>query len=149
MEFKEMTMEEWESTYKPIYNHIDENASFQDDTGRGIMFETFGDEVEFVKSQDPACIWTYGDGDDGGSYIWNGWHFVNRLGYFITKVPCVSNTEIQIKVSDPWFYCENCGAEFEDPDNIIRDSFDEADLEKCPQCATLEEMTYIKEITNA
>lgn len=141
--FIEMTMEEWEATYKPIYNHIDKHASFQDETGQGIMFETYGEEVEFVKSQDPACIWTYGDGDDGGSYIWNGWSFINRLGYFITEVPCSADLEIQIKVSDPWYYCEGCDAEMEDPDNIIRDSFQDHDLEKCPKCATLEEMTLV------
>ena len=137
-------MEEWEAAYKPIYNHIDKNASFQDESGNGIMFETYGDEVEFVKSQSPANIWMYGDGDDGGSYVWNGWGFVNRLGYFITEVPCPPDTTIQVRVSYNWFYCENCSAEFEDPDNLIRDAFDGADLLKCPQCATLEEMTLIE-----
>jgi hypothetical protein len=107
------------------------------------MFETYGDEVEFVKSQSPDKIWMYGDGDDGGSYVWSGWGFVNRLGYFITEVPCPPDTTIQVRVSYNWFYCENCSAEFEDPDNTIRDAFDEHDLYKCPQCATLEEMTLV------
>ena len=136
--FIEMTEDEWFNTYKPIKNPYDDNASFD-----GHMFETYGDEVDFVKSTDPACIWMYGDGDDGGSYIWSGWGFVNRIGYFITEVPFPANTTIQIQVSVPWFYCENCDAEFEDIDNIIRDAFDEHDLEKCPQCATIEEMTLV------
>ena len=106
--FIEMTMEEWEATYKPIYNHIDNNASFQDETGQGIMFETYGDEVEFVKSQSPANIWMYGEGDDGGTYIWNGWGFVNRLGYFITEVPCPPNTDIQVQVAEPDLTCDLC-----------------------------------------
>lgn len=146
--FIEMTIEEWEATYKPIKNHIAKNASFDDGQG-GIMFETYGDEVAFVKEQDPACIWTEGDGDDGGSYIWNGWSFVNRLGYFITEVPCPPDTTIQILVSIPWYFCENCNAELEDPDNLIRDSYQDVDLEKCPLCATLEEKTQhnLKEIT--
>jgi hypothetical protein len=114
-----------------------------------MMFETYGDEVEFVKSQSPDKIWMYGDGDDGGSFIWSGWGFVNRLGYFITEVPCPPDTDIQIRVSHNWFYCENCQAEFEDPDNTIRDAFDEIDLEKCPNCATVEEMKQIKETLNA
>jgi hypothetical protein len=136
--FIEMDFDEWCDTYKPIKNHIDTNASFN-----GEMFETYGDEVEFVKQQDPAHIWTYGDGDDGGSYVWNGWSFVNRIGYFITEVPCPAETTMQMRVSFNWFYCENCNAEFEDPDNIIRDAFDEADLQKCPQCANIEEMTLV------
>lgn len=140
--FIEMDFDEWLTTYKPIINHIDPHASFQSDDG-GIMFETYGDEVEFVKSQSPDKIWMYGDGDDGGSYIWSGWGFVNRLGYFITEVPCPPNTTIQIRVSHNWFYCENCSAEFEDPNNLIRDAFDEADLPKCPECATIDEMTLV------
>lgn len=141
--FIELTFEDFYDTYKPILNHIDENASFNNGEG-GIMFETYGDEVDFVKQQDPACIWMYGDGDDGGSYIWSGWGFVNRLGYFITEVPCPPDTTIQVLVSHNWFYCENCNAEFEDPDNIIRDAFDEADLQKCTECASIEEMTLVR-----
>lgn len=140
--FIEMSFEEWAATYKPILNHIDEHASFDNGEG-GIMFETYGDEVEFVKSQSPDKIWMYGDGDDGGSYIWSGWGFVNRLGYFITEVPCPPDTTIQVLVSHNWYYCENCGAEMEDPNNLIRDAFDEADLQKCPHCATLDEMTLV------
>ena len=138
--FIEMDYDKWVKNYKPIYNHIDKNASFQDETGQGYMFETYGDEVEFVKSQNPANIWTYGDGDDGGSYIWSGWGFVNRIGYFITENPFPDNTTIQIQVSVPWYFCEGCGAELEDPDNLIRDFFQEQDLEKCTECATIEEM---------
>jgi hypothetical protein len=139
-DFKEMTMEEWEATYKPIPNNIDTNASFD-----GLMFETYGDEYEFVKSANPLCIWTYGDGDDGGSYIWNGFHLINRLGYFITEVPAPDEEEciIQIKVSSYWYYCEGCGAEIEDDGQLINDKF--YDWECCPQCATVEQLKEIEE----
>jgi hypothetical protein len=137
--FIEMDYDDFIDTYKPITNHIDTNASFD-----GMMFETYGDEVEFVKAQDENRIWMYGDGDDGGSYLWSGWGFVNRIGYFITEVPFPDNTTIQVRVSFNWFYCENCQAEFEDPNNTIRDAFDEADLQKCPQCATIEELTLVE-----
>lgn len=145
MNFKEMTMEEWEATFKPIYNHIDKNASFQDESGQGIMFETYGDEVEFVKSQNPLCIWTYGDGDDGGSYIWNGWSIVNRLGYFITEVPAPEYEEfvIQVKVSSYWYYCEGCDSEIEDEGQLINDKF--YDFGLCPNCATVEQLKEIEE----
>ncbi|CAB4121830.1 hypothetical protein UFOVP26_33 [uncultured Caudovirales phage] len=71
----------WEEKYKPIKNHLDDNASFD-----GIMFETYGEELAFVKAQAPDTIWTYGEEDDK-FYIQAGWHYVNRLGYFITEVP--------------------------------------------------------------
>ena len=114
--FVEMTFEEWEAAYKPIFNHIDKNASFQDEDGNGLMFETYGDEVEFVKSQSPANIWTYGDGDDGGGYIWNGWHIVNRIGYFITEVPCPPDTTIQIQVGESPEECPKCEVYIYDPE---------------------------------
>jgi len=136
--FIEMDFDEWFDTYKPIPNNIDTNASFD-----GHMFETYGDEVEFVKKADPAYIWTYGDGDDGGSYVWNGWHFVNRIGYFITEVPCPADTTIQVKVSFYWYYCEGCGAEIEDEDQLINDKFYE--FECCPECATVEQLKEIEE----
>ena len=70
--FIEMDYEDFIQTYKPIQNHLDLNASFE-----GYMFETYGEEVEFVKIQSPDKIWMYGDGDYV-SYIWSGWGFVNR-----------------------------------------------------------------------
>lgn len=106
-DFIEMDFDEWCDTYKPIVNHIDKNASFDNGEG-GIMFETYGEEVEFVKSTSPENIWMYGSGDDGGTYVWSGWGFVNRLGYFITEVPCPADTTIQIMVIEPDLTCELC-----------------------------------------
>jgi hypothetical protein len=107
--FIEQTFEFWLEEFKPITNHIDPHASFDDENGGGIMFETYGEELEFVKKQDPRCVWTYGDGDDGGGYIWNGYHYINRLGYFITEVPCPENTTIQIQVDESPEECAGCG----------------------------------------
>jgi hypothetical protein len=136
--FIEMDFDEWCATYKPIPNNIVEDSSFD-----GTMFETYGDEVAFVKKADPAYIWMYGDGDDGGSYIWNGWHIVNRIGYFITEVPCPPDTTIQVKVSSYWFYCEACGTELEDDGQLINEKY--YDLGFCPECATVEQTKQIEE----
>jgi hypothetical protein len=138
VDFIEMDFDEWCDTYKPITNNIDTNASFN-----GTMFETYGDEVAFVKKADPAYIWMYGDGDDGGSYIWNGWHIVNRIGYFITEVPCPPDTTIQVKVSSYWFYCEGCSAEIEDDGQLINEKY--YDLGFCPKCATVEQTKQLEE----
>jgi hypothetical protein len=135
--FIEMDFDEWCATYKPIPNNIVEDSSFD-----GTMFETYGDEVAFVKKADPAYIWMYGDGDDGGSYIWNGWHIVNRIGYFITEVPCPPDTTIQVKVSSYWFYCEGCSAEIEDDGQLINEKY--YDLGFCPECATVEQLTELE-----
>ena len=91
-----MTYNEWETKYQPIKNHLDDNASYG-----GIMFETFGKELEFVMKQPDRQIWTLSDyegdwdcGDeDSPDYepqpmvISAGYHLVNRMGYFITKLP--------------------------------------------------------------
>lgn len=132
-----MDFDEWCATYKPIPNNIVEDSSFD-----GTMFETYGAEYEFVKKADPAYIWMYGDGDDGGTYIWNGWHIVNRIGYFITEVPCPPDTTIQVKVSSYWFYCEGCSAEIEDDGQLINDKY--YDLGFCPECATVEQLTELE-----
>ena len=136
--FIEMDFDEWCATYKPIPNNIVEDSSFD-----GAMFETYGAEVAFVKKADPAYIWMYGDGDDGGTYIWNGWHIVNRIGYFITEVPCPPDTTIQVKVSSYWFYCEGCSAEIEDDGQLINEKY--YDLGFCPECATVEQTKQIEE----
>jgi hypothetical protein len=137
--FIEMTFDEWEATYKPITNHIDKNASFQDEDGNGLMFETYGDEVEFVKSQSPDKIWMYGDGDDGEGHIWSGWGFVNRIGYFITEVPCPVDTEIQVNLNDYYYFCEGCHEEWEgNAGHLVNDTLGEID--KCPACATKSEI---------
>lgn len=70
------TYSAWEQTFKPIKNHLVKYDS--------INFETYGDEVEFVKQQDPNKIWTEVDGDSG-TYIIAGMHWVNRMHYYITE----------------------------------------------------------------
>lgn len=71
----------WEETFKPIKNTI---SKYQDDSL--IHFETYDEEYEFVKTQDPKHIWTEVDGDEG-TYIISGLHWVNRIHYYITENP--------------------------------------------------------------
>jgi hypothetical protein len=143
-EFIELTEEKWFDTFKPIPNHIDDNASFSNGE-QGYMFETYGAELEFVKSQEPNRIWTYGEGD-GGSYIWSGYHFVNRLGYFVSTVPFDETKDYQIQISSEDIYvCPNCDEEWEDESAALHyDKFE--DLEKCAACATVEELKELEEM---
>jgi len=95
MNIVEMTFNDWLDKFKPINNHLDDNASFQDEDGVGVMFETYGEEVEFVKSQDILTIWTYVDEDDE-SVVLDGFKLCNRIGYFITEVPREEDTRYVI-----------------------------------------------------
>lgn len=80
-----LSVDEWEDEFQPIVNHINPNASWGgDDAGSGTMFETYGAELEFVATQPNDTIWTWVD-VDGNTSIVNGYQYVNRLGYFVTK----------------------------------------------------------------
>ena len=142
----ELTEEEWFDTFKPIPNHIDDNASFQTEDGVGYMFETYDNELRFVQSQEPNRIWTYCDGDNGGTYIFQGMRIVNRIGYFVTAVPFDGSKDYQIQIIDEEVYeCANCGEMWEDEVAALHyDKF--ADLEKCAGCATIEEIAELEEM---
>ena len=78
----EKELEDWEAKYQPIRNHIVRHACDK--------FETYGEELEFVRSvnaTEPNRVWTLVEGDSGDLWIVNGYHFVNRLNYFITEKP--------------------------------------------------------------
>lgn len=70
---------EWKGKYHPIKNHFGSDPH-QD------SFETYGEEWEFVKSQDPKYVWTWIQGDMCELII-AGYHHDGRLGYYITELP--------------------------------------------------------------
>jgi len=62
------------------HNHIFPNASFD-----GLMFETYGPEVEHVREvakQHPNRVMTLLDGSRS-MMLSHGYHFVNRIGYMV------------------------------------------------------------------
>jgi hypothetical protein len=93
-----LTWEEFEAAFKPIKNHIDENASYD-----GYMFETYGKELEYVRSvcaEKQGCVWTlYCEGEY--SAIQDGMHLVNRMGYFVTELPAAPD-KFYIVDEDTW-----------------------------------------------
>jgi hypothetical protein len=79
-----MSWDKWVEKYKPVKNHM------TDAPVDGFMFETYGKEVAHVKRvarKTPNKVWTMVDGDNCKCYAIPGWHFVNRIGYFICEVP--------------------------------------------------------------
>ena len=83
------------NVYQPILNHLDPSAGFDWGEGRGTLFETFGDELSFVRLQAPETIWTLLS-VDGCEFIVSGYHFVNRLGYFICKIPVERGIKVEV-----------------------------------------------------
>jgi len=137
LNFIQMSEDEWREKYKPIKNHLDDNASWN-----GLMFETYGDEHEFVKStildKDYTYIWTYCHGDNNSSYISSGYHWINRLGYLITEIPFDKNEEIEIVTQEDNYMCENCEEEYYEDVDTYYETW--GDIGKCPHCATPEEL---------
>ena len=83
---------DFDERYTVIKNHIDPNSASE-----GTMFETYGEEESYVKQvaqQKPNNVWTIVEGDDG-MWIINGFHFVNRFGYYITEEPGSSEEEYE------------------------------------------------------
>ncbi len=85
-----ISYEKFVECYKPVKNPINTNASYE-----GQMLETYGEEMELVKKANSLCIWTLLE-TDGESYIASGFHFVNRLGYFITEIPYSIDDNIEV-----------------------------------------------------
>ena len=80
------TYDAWVREFKPITN----NLVIHDNI---IHFETYGDEVEFVQKQNENNVWTEVDGDEG-TYIVSGYHYVNRIHYYITTNPWIEDVEV-------------------------------------------------------
>jgi hypothetical protein len=96
-----ITEDEFDQRYPLVRNHFNPNANWAcGDSGGGCLFETYGDEIRFVSEQDPRTIWTLIDGEDGDLYVMSGFHFVNRLGYLISKIPVPEGVFAEVRLSD-------------------------------------------------
>jgi hypothetical protein len=101
---KQLTETEFDETIELIENFLDDNASFS-----GHMFETYGEELDFVleMAKENRVITIVESGDetetnDSGElnpcmYYISGYHLVNRIGYLITKEPITEDFETKIE----------------------------------------------------
>ena len=85
-----LSFDQWVKRYKPVTNAIVANAAWD-----GMMFETYDAELMHVLLHANGHmgkaarrkVWTLVEGDDGEPAIVEGYHLVNRIGYFITAKP--------------------------------------------------------------
>jgi hypothetical protein len=96
--FIELSEDEFDDLFQLIQNHLNPTASWAFGDGPGCLFETYGEELEFVKRQDPLIVWTLVDGDDGDLYVISGLHFVNRIGYLVSTVPVAEGVTMQVHI---------------------------------------------------
>lgn len=90
-----MLWEDWVEKYKPITNHLDDNASFD-----GFAFETYGPEIDYVrefcnKPGGHLKVFTVLD-VEGKIIVSSGFHFVNRLNYILVEVPFAEAEDIDV-----------------------------------------------------
>ncbi len=88
-----ITHEAFLDDYLPIKNHLNSHAAFD-----GLLFETYGEELEFIRSQSTANIWTLVEGGGNSMTVISGFHRVNRQGYFLTQNPVEENGFIEAPV---------------------------------------------------
>jgi hypothetical protein len=87
-----LTWSEFEERFKPIKNHFSSDPDQK-------MFETYGEEVNFVITKaEENKVWTWADGDYC-SFVSSGYHYVNRIGYYVCEVPYDEDTEYEIITS--------------------------------------------------
>jgi len=75
----------WEDKFKPKKNHFKDYDEH--------MFETYGEEYEYIQSLDPRYVWTNVQGDMSDLLV-AGLHYVNRLCYYVTEVPWEDDMDI-------------------------------------------------------
>lgn len=94
--FIELSEDAFDALFPLRPNYLNPTASWcVNDVG--CLFDTFGPELEFVRTQHPRSIWTMIDGDDG-QYVVSGMHFVNRIGYLISMAPLPEDVDVQVRL---------------------------------------------------
>lgn len=108
------TYDHWHNKYQPLVNPI---MLEKYPNNPYYTFETYGEDIEYVKQQDEHNIWTEVDGDEG-CYILPGMHWANRINYYITVRPweddsievptwCFRDCDCRTEEND-WEYDPNC-----------------------------------------
>ena len=90
---EKLTENEFDEKFTPVENHLDDNASFS-----GCMFETYGEEVDYVfkLSKTTKKVWTIIEGDDDTLFYVTGFHLVNRLGFLVTEESYEEESEVKL-----------------------------------------------------
>ena len=88
-----MTEDEFDERYPLVVNHIDNEAARD-----GCLFDTDGPEYAFVCDQDPRKVWTLVDVGEDGTALLSEFHYVNRLGYLVSRVPVPNGAIVEVRV---------------------------------------------------
>jgi hypothetical protein len=89
---KKLTYDDFLEKYTPEHNQVllktfvPNEHTTQDDmcSYGGAMYETFGEELDYVEEQPNKRVWTIIDAGGRDLALIAGRHFVNRFGYIVT-----------------------------------------------------------------
>lgn len=76
---KEITFDKFVEEFRPIKNTISFDSPYEE-----YMFKTYGEELEYIKLFKNEAVWTIIE-DSGREWLIPGYHFVNRVGYMISR----------------------------------------------------------------
>lgn len=84
----QLSLEEFEAQFELIENPFDKNTAWE-----GCAFETYGEEIEFVKHDNQKNkVWTVIEEDDE-RFIVSGMQHTNRLYFLISTAPVPETLE--------------------------------------------------------
>jgi hypothetical protein len=93
-----LSEDEFDARYKLRRNHLNPDATWAFGDDGGCLFETHGEELEYVRRQAPRTVWTLVDGDNADPCLLSGFHIVNRIGYLLSTIPVPQGTDIQVRI---------------------------------------------------
>jgi len=98
-----LTEEQFDQQFHMKKNHFYQNP--EDCSFGGAMYETYGEEHDYILSiagdeEKKRHLWTIveGDGNDDNIVYESGYHFVNRIGYFLTEEPWEACKETFVEI---------------------------------------------------
>lgn len=83
----EISFSQWSDRYLPEENHLV--------TGNELMFETYGEQLDYVSSLNRHYVWTYVQGEMSMILV-AGMGYVDRLGYYVTEKPWTDENEVVV-----------------------------------------------------
>ena len=78
-----MRYEKWKREFQPVPNHLSADMPID-----GFVFLPHGPQLEYVQRQAKLTVWSFIVCDDGRTPVWliaEGFHYVNLMGYLITR----------------------------------------------------------------
>lgn len=95
----ELTEAAFDAAFPLVINHLNPKAAWKYDEGPGYLFEPHGGELEFVRRQEPATVWTYFADDQDHRYVVSGLRADRCIGYLVSASPLPPGVEVRVRVA--------------------------------------------------